>query len=101
MNDLNEIWEYIVSELCNVNAAEHTIKTILDTVERLENFSALGAPLSSITSLENDYRFLVSKSYLIFYRINGHEIYIDRILYSRRNYMYILFPDLPPSESET
>ena len=57
-SDLDEIWEYISFVLCNSQAAENTINNILNAVDELQNFSEIGAPLSSVTGIESDYRFL-------------------------------------------
>ncbi len=93
-NDLDEIWDYITYELCNPDAAEHTVNQIIDAIDRLETASPkIGAPLSSITDIESDYRFLVSGNYMVFYRAYEIEVYIDRILYGKRDYLRILFPD--------
>lgn len=99
-NDLDEIWEYITFELCNPQAAENSVNKIMDTVDELENFSEIGAPLSSVTDIESDYRFLTSGNYMVFYRVNGQDVYIDRVLYGRRDYLRILFPDLPQNDNE-
>lgn len=40
--DLNEIREYIASELQNTSAAERVVTDILDTVQQLEDFAELG-----------------------------------------------------------
>lgn len=100
LNDLDEIWEYIFSELCNPQAAENTVNNIMDAVDKLEDFAEIGAPLSSVTDIESDYRFLVSGNYMAFYRVLGQEVYIDRVLYGRRDYLRILFPDLPQSDMD-
>lgn len=92
-NDLDEIWEYIFFELCNPEGAENTVNNIMDAIDGLEDFSGIGAPLSSVADVENDYRFLVSGNYVVFYRVNGSDVYIDRVLYGRRDYLRILFPD--------
>lgn len=89
--DLNEIWGYISSELQNISAAEQVVSDILDAVQQLEVFSGVGAPLFSIVDVEGDYRFLVTGNCLTFYRIADGEVYIDRILYGRRDYLRILF----------
>ena len=47
--------------------------------------------MSSIAEVESDYRVLVTGSYLTFYRVRGNEVYIDRVLYGRRDYLRILF----------
>lgn len=91
-NDLDAIWEYISLSLYNSQAAQNTINKIIHTIDRLEDFSEIGARLSSVINMESDYRFLVSGQYIIFYRINGRDVFIDRILYSKRDYLHILFP---------
>ncbi|MCI8599329.1 MAG: type II toxin-antitoxin system RelE/ParE family toxin [Lachnospiraceae bacterium] len=99
-NDLDEIWEYISAELCNPQAAENTITKIMDTVDELKDFSEIGALLSSVTEVESDYRFLLSGNYMIFYRVIEKNVYIDRVLYGRRDYLRTLFPDLPRNDNE-
>lgn len=99
-NDLDEIWEYISVELCNPQAAENTVNKIMDTVDELKDFSEIGALLSSVTEVESDYRFLISGNYMIFYRVIDTDVYIDRVLYGRRDYLRILFPDLPRNDNE-
>ncbi|MBD5543383.1 MAG: type II toxin-antitoxin system RelE/ParE family toxin [Lachnospiraceae bacterium] len=99
-NDLDEIWEYISFELCNPQAAENSVNKIMDTVDELENFLEIGVPLSSVTDVESDYRFLVSGNYMVFYRVIMQDVYIDRVLYGRRDYLRILFPDLSQNGNE-
>ncbi len=89
--DLNEIWAYIASELQNISAAEWVVIGILDAVQQLEDFAELGAPLSSIAGVEGGFQFLVMGNFLTFYRIENGKVYIDRILYGRRDYLQILF----------
>ena len=92
--DLDDIWDYIVSELQNSSAAERVINRIIDAVDPLKNFAEMGSPLSSIADVGTDYRFLVSGNYMVFYRVQGNDIYIDRVLYGRRDYLRILFTDI-------
>lgn len=99
-NDLDEIWEYIAFELCNPQAAENTVNKIMDTVDEQENFSEIGTLLSSVTDIESDYRFLTSANYMVFYRVNGLDVYIDRVLYGRRDYLRILSSTLPQNDNE-
>ncbi len=87
LRDLDEIF----SELENPSAAENIINTILEAVDKLQDFSMLGSLLSSVTELESDYRFLVCGNYLVFYRVVGSNVYIDRVLYGRRDYLRSLF----------
>lgn len=80
-NDLDEIWEYIYSETLDKQISEKTINKILDAVDTLEDFSAIGAKLSGITNIQCDYRFLVVEKYLVFYRTVEYIVYIDRVFH--------------------
>ena len=75
--DLDDIWDYIVSELQNRVAAERVVDRILDAVERLKDFAEMGALLSSVADVGGDYRFLVSGNYMVFYRVNGRVLFRD------------------------
>ena len=97
--DLDDIWDYIVSELQNRSAAEHVVDCIMDAVDQLKNFAEMGTPLSSIADVGTDYRFLVSGNYMVFYRVRGSDVYIDRVLYGRSDYMSALFKDLLHKET--
>lgn len=92
-NDLVEIKAYIEDELLNPSAALATVRKITKSLHILQTFAEIGTPLSSITNMESYYRFIVSGKYISFYRAYGTEVYIDRLLYSRRDYMRILFED--------
>ena len=58
--DLDDIWDYIVSELQNRSAAEHVVDRIMDAVDQLKNFAEMETLLSSIADVGTDYRFLVN-----------------------------------------
>lgn len=91
--DLDQIWDYLLSELGSPQAAERTVTQILDTVDSLEDFPKLGTPLAAVTNIESDYRFLLSGSYIAFYRIENDTIYMDRILHEKQDFLRILFSD--------
>ena len=97
--DLDDIWDYIVSELQNRSAAERVIDRIMDAVDQLKNFAETGTPLSSVADVGTDYRFLVSGKYMVFYRVRNSDVYIDRVLYGRSDYMSVLFKDLLREET--
>ena len=97
--DLDAIWDYIASDLQNVSAAERVVNRIMDDVDRLENHAEIGALLSSIADVESDYRFLVTGNYLTFYRVYGSDVYVDRVLYGRRDYLRVLFGDTKDGEN--
>lgn len=98
-NDLVEIRDYIAIELENPTAALATVRKITKAIRTLRDHAMLGPSLSSVANIESDYRFLVSGSYLTFYRVYGKEIYVDRVLYGRRDYLRILFGDTSDEET--
>lgn len=92
-NDLMDIKNYITEELENPQAAIDTVNKITSSIRLLRDHGHIRAPLSSVAIIDSDYRFLVSENYLVFYRANDNDIYIDRILYGRREYLRILFDE--------
>lgn len=99
LRDMDDIWDYIVHELQNPSAAKRVVDKIMEAVHQLEVFPEMGPPLSAIANEISDYRFLISGNYMIFYRLHGGNIYIDRVLYGRRDYLRILFGN--PSDGDT
>ena len=99
-NDLMEIREYIEEELLNPSAALATVSRITRSLRILRTYAQAGVPLSSVADIESDYRFIVSGNYISFYRAYSKEVYVDRILYARRDYMRILFGDIFTEETD-
>jgi plasmid stabilization system protein ParE len=97
-NDLARISEYIEIELANSVAAQNTIGKIAKHIRQLERFSEMGALLSSVVDIATEHRFLVSGSYLVFYRAVSNEVYIDRVIHGGRDYVKILSGDVPQDD---
>ena len=97
LEDLKEIKYYITEELFSEQSAVRTLEKILKHIRQLESFPDLGAPLSSIVSMDVPYRFLVCGNYLAFYTKENEEVLIIRVLDGRRDYLQILFG--PSSET--
>ena len=91
LKDLDDAWEYILLELCNPDAAERIVTMILNTVDLLCEQPFIGTELDAVVNVESDYRFLVCESYLVFYRVEGSFVFVDRVLHERQNYMHVLF----------
>ncbi len=89
--DLAEIKTYIAQELGSPDAAKNTVRRITKDMRLLRDYPAAGAPLSSVAEKESDYRFLVSGNYLVFYRVRGTDVYVDRVMYGRRACLSALF----------
>lgn len=91
IEDMKEIKAYITDERGSERSAIHTVEAIMKRIRRLSDFPEIGAPLSSVISLEVPYRFLVCGSYIAFYKVEGDRVHIIRVLHGRRNFMQILF----------
>ena len=94
LEDMKEIKSYISQELGNPQAALDMVSKLMEKIRVLSEYPGIGAPLSSVVDIENDYRFLICANYLIFYRCEGEVVFVSRILYNRRDYMRILFGSL-------
>ena len=89
--DLLEIKEYISNELDSPIAARNVTYKIIKQISSLSDFPKIGTMLSSIINMETGYRFLVCGSYTAFYRYIDNTVFVDRILYGKRDFMRILF----------
>lgn len=97
--DLSDIKAYIAEDLGNPQAALATVAKITNAIRTLREYGRVGTPLSAVSGVRSDYRYLVSGSYMIFYRVADRDVFVDRILYGRRNYLRVLFEDGPGSEA--
>lgn len=93
--NLTEIREYISTDLENPSAAESTIARITKGIRILQGFFHAGAILSSITDVQSEYRYLAVGNYMVFCCVLGKDVYIDRVLYGKSNYLRTL-PDADP-----
>ena len=97
--DLSEIKAYIAEDLENPQAALSTVTKITKTIRMLQDHALIGTPLSAAADVNSDYRYLVSGNYMVFYRVAGKDVFIDRVLYGRRDYLRILFADTQEEQS--
>ena len=97
--DLSEIKAYIAEDLENPQAALSTVTKITKTIRMLQDHALIGTPLSAVADVNSDYRYLVSGNYTVFYRVAGKDVFIDRVLYGRRDYLRILFADTQEEQS--
>ena len=93
--DLKEIKKYISDDLCNEIAASATVTGIVNRIKELSAFPLIGASLSPVVKIETDYRYVVHKNYMVFFRYENSTVFIVRVLYGKRNYIETLFGELP------
>ncbi|MCL2225014.1 MAG: type II toxin-antitoxin system RelE/ParE family toxin [Defluviitaleaceae bacterium] len=96
--DLLQIGDYIAEKLKSRRSALTTIRGIRQAIDKLEDFPLIGTPLSAVAGIDTDYRFVGHGNYLAFYRQKDGKVYVDRVLYSRRDYITILLGDLPDED---
>lgn len=88
--DLDEIFDYIAVELANPASASEIVTNILDAADSLASFPAIGGIVRNVPFLTCEYRFLPVHNYIVFYRIMDTHIFVDRILYKKRDYARLL-----------
>lgn len=91
LQDLDDIWDYISQKLYNPIAAQNTINGIMNVIDRLAEQPEMGFPLYFLSGLNSGYRYVIYKNYMAFYRTNKTDVFIDRVLYGKSDYMRILF----------
>lgn len=93
LEDIQEIKRYISEELQNPDSAQKTVVNIVERIKKVCDFPEIGALLSSKIGTNTNYRFILSGNYLAFYRIKESTVFVDRVLYAKRDYTKILFSD--------
>ncbi len=91
-SDLEEILSYIArdSPFPSSQVASDLIQRILDRIESLDHFPHRGARPRDERLRNKEYRFLVEKPYLIFYKVRGSQVRIHRVIHGKRAYEKIL-----------
>ncbi len=91
--DMREIGDYISQELHNPAAALRLIHRFQETIAPLRNYPQMGSPVLVAEKEHHAYRYLICGNNLLFYHVAEDVVYVDRVLYGRRDYMALLFAD--------
>jgi len=92
--DLEQIGDYISQQSGSNKTALSIIRKIKSRIDELESFPLIGKPLAAFVVEDTDYRFLGCGSYLAFYRVKNNDVFIDRVLHGRQDYISILLGDV-------
>lgn len=102
IDDLDAIFDYIAIE--NQDAALKMLSRFDQRIGSLAETPYLGAAISADEPgfIAEGYRYIAVPPYLIFYRVQGDEVRIGRILHSRRDWLHLLFQSgrKKPSEAD-
>ena len=90
LSDLDEIFDYIAFELKDIIAADNTVNDIIDSINILKQFAESGSILCLPTGEVTIYRYVISGNFLSFYHLSENEVYIDRVIYGKRDYIKLL-----------
>jgi len=87
--DMNRIHAFMVSAEYESNTIKHIFEEIYISMKRLETMPYIGADLSNKTAIPNDYRYLMSKQYLIFYKVFEKEkiVRVYHVYHSKEPYL--------------
>ena len=97
--DLKEIKGYIAETLGNPDAALAVVTRIIHGIKKLRMMPSACPSLATKIPFNTDYRYLVCGNYLAFYRYEDKTIFVDRILYGKRDYVKVLFPECSQNDS--
>ena len=88
--DLDEIYDYFANELNNPRKGQGVVEDILAAVERIPGHASRYPIVGPLPFTTDEYRFVAVGSYLVFYRVVSESVYVDRILYKRRDFAPLL-----------
>lgn len=67
------------------------IKKMTVSFRNLEEYPLLGRPLSNLINISTEYMYYLADKNYVFYRIEGRNIKIIRILSTRQDFIQLLF----------
>lgn len=84
--DLERVWSEVYEASKSPDISEKYISDLLQKIENKSTFPESGTPLY-FQELFTGYYFVVFKTYIAFYRVDGDFIFVDRILFRRSDYI--------------
>lgn len=88
--DLDEIYDYFADELNNPEKGQSVVADILSAAEKIPGRAMRFPPVGPLPFTDDVHRFMAVGNYLIFFREVCDVVYIDRILYKRRDFASLL-----------
>ena len=88
--DLAEIRDYFSNELHEHDKGHGIIGDILAAVEQIPGRALRYPPVGPLPFTADAYRFATDGNYLVFFRVVDAAVYVDRILYKRRDFTSLL-----------
>lgn len=86
IRDLDRVWNEVFEASKDYDTTQKYLDDLMDKVEAKVDHPKSGAPLY-YEDLFTGYYFIVFKAYLVFYRIEGDKMFVDRVLFAASDYM--------------
>lgn len=83
LEDLRNISDYIVNTLQAPKAAVDLLDAMDESISRLRQFPFSCRVYQPIDYMENEYRILSVKNYLVFYVVSEQVVEIHRVIYAK------------------
>lgn len=84
--DLDRVYYEVFQACLDNNTTRKYVSELIDKIENKKEFPESGTPLN-FNNIFTGYRFVIYKSYIAFYYIDSNTIYVDRVLYSKSDYI--------------
>lgn len=88
--DLDEIFDYFAIELENPEKGKRVVADILAAAKKIPGRATRFPPVGPLPFATDEYRFVQVGNYIVFFRSEGEEVYVDRVLYNRRDFSVLL-----------
>ena len=85
VEDIGKMSKEIYSACLDKKTAEEYVNNLLKKINDKSVLPESGIPLLFLKQ-STGYRYVIYKSYLAFYRIEGNEIIVERILFAKSDY---------------
>lgn len=90
LSDMDDAYDFIFTRSESAEAAQKAIEAIVRTVKRLQTFPLSGRALDVLETSRISYRYAIAGNYLVFYHVDEDQVYVDRVLDGRSNYLRTL-----------
>ena len=86
IKDIDQTYYEVFQSCLDNETTKKYLNDLLSKIEEKTLFPNSGTPLN-FGKIFTGYRYIVFKSYIIFYTITSNEIHVERILYAKSDYI--------------
>ena len=90
IRDIDRVWAEVFEASASAEHATKYIDDLMDQVAAKRDFPNSGSPLY-YEGMFTGFYFVVFKSYLAFYKVEGDRMLVSRVVYGKSDYMRTLF----------